>query len=232
MRINPIESSTKNDIWDGISTSWEIALFTVILLVIVLSSLGITSILRKVMQKKGFLINSNLIIISTVIISVLLTLRYGISVQTIQGIFLFFVLLYASLSDLTYRVVDDSIWVIILALSLVSISEIGFISMFIGGLAVFVIQLGVATLFEDKAHGGADLKISTALAVLLGCTRGLFALVIGIGFAVIFTLIYNKIKNRSNRIAFPLAHCISGISSECNHTSDSATYRQIGCNRL
>lgn len=209
MRINPVESSTQNDIWDGISTSWEIALFTAILLVIVLSSLGIASILRKVMQKKGFLINSNLIIISTVIISVLLTLRYGISVQTIQGIFLFFVLLYASLSDLTYRVVDDSIWVIILALSLVSISEIGVISMFIGGLAVFVIQLGVATLFEDKAHGGADLKISTALAVLLGCTRGLFALVIGIGFAVIFTLIYNKIKNRSNRIAFPLVPFLS-----------------------
>lgn len=209
MRINPIESSTQNDIWDGISTSWEIALFTAILLVIVLSSLGIASILRNVMQKKGFLINSNLIIISTVIISVLLTLRYGISVQTIQGIFLFFVLLYAFLSDLTYRVVDDSIWVIILALSLVGISEIGFISMFIGGLAVFVIQLGVATLFEDKAYGGADLKISTALAVLLGCTRGLFALVIGIGFAVIYTLIYNKIKNRSNRIAFPLVPFLS-----------------------
>ncbi|MBQ9750404.1 MAG: prepilin peptidase [Clostridia bacterium] len=209
MRINLVESLIQNDIWDGISTSWEIALFTVILLVIVLSSLGIASILRKVMQKKGFLINSNLIIIPTVIISVLLTLRYGISVQTIQGIFLFFVLLYASLSDLTYRVVDDSIWVIILALSLVSISEIGFISMFIGGLAVFVIQLGVATLFEDKAYGGADLKISTALTILLGCTRGLFALVIGIGFAVIFTLIYNKIKNRSNRIAFPLVPFLS-----------------------
>ena len=67
MRINPIESSTQNDILDGISTSWEVSLFAAILLVIVLSSLGIVSILRKAMQKKGFLINSNLIIISTVI---------------------------------------------------------------------------------------------------------------------------------------------------------------------
>lgn len=62
--------------------------------------------------------------ISAAIMSVLLTLRHGITMQTIQDIFLFFVLLYASLSDLTYRAVDDSIWTIILAPPLISISEV------------------------------------------------------------------------------------------------------------
>ena len=64
----------------------------------------------------------------------------------------------------------------------------------IGGAVSFAIQTGVSV-FSGGRYGGADIKISLRLCFLLGWSRGLIGLALGLLTGVLFTLIYNKIKN-------------------------------------
>ena len=76
--------------------------------------------------------------------------------------------------------------------------------MLIGAAVVFIPQLALAMLRPDRACGGADLKISTALAFLLGAEKGLFALIVGMLLAVITMAIYNNVNEKDQSEAFPL----------------------------
>ena len=132
-----------------------------------------------------------------------LSIRFGLSVYTFQGLFLYYLLLYASASDLTDRRVADHLSVSVLALSLISVPTVGIISMLIGGAVSFAIQTGVSV-FSGGRYGGADIKISSACVFLLGWSRGLIGLALGLLTGVLFTLIYNKIK-KSMIISFLLS---------------------------
>ena len=77
-------------------------------------------------------------------------------------------------------------------------------SMIVGALVVFVPQLAVSVMRPSRAIGGADIKISTALAFLLGAEKGLCAMIIGLTAAVITMLIVRKVKKTGKGEAFPL----------------------------
>ena len=178
-----------------------------ILLITVTVLLGM--MLNRVMVKKGFKSSLAIIIPIMVIISSILILRFGLTATTIQGLFLTLILLYASFSDLTNHEADDFLWVIVLALSLCSINTVGLISMVLGALFVIIPQLAMAILPPHKTLGGADIKLSTALAFLLGTWRGLGAYLIGLVIAVIYMAIYNKLKNRDGKEPFALIPFLS-----------------------
>ena len=112
------------------------------------------------------------------------------------------------MSDLTDRNVANHVTISILALSLISVPTVGFTSMLVGGAVSAAIQLGV-TAFSGGGYGGADWKISSACAFLLGWQRGLAGMVLGLLIGVIFTLVYNRIKNRDMREGFALIPFIS-----------------------
>ena len=63
--------------------------------------------------------------------------------------------------------------------------------------------------YSTGGYGGADWKISSACAFLLGWARGMSGMVLGLLIGVIFTMIYNKIKNRNMHEGFPLVPFIS-----------------------
>lgn len=67
-------------------------------------------ILAKMIATQGMKCRHSVILSLTGIYSIAVFLRYGLSVTAVQGIFLFFVLLYASCSDLTDHTVDDHVW--------------------------------------------------------------------------------------------------------------------------
>ena len=140
--------------------------------------------------------------------TIALSIRFGLSIYTFQGLFLYYLLLYASVSDLTDRRVADHLSVSVLALSLISVPTVGIISMLIGGAVSFAIQTGVSV-FSGGRYGGADIKISSACVFLLGWSRGLIGLALGLLTGVLFTLIYNKIKKRSSSEGFALVPFIS-----------------------
>lgn len=165
--------------------------------------------LSKVMHNQGMKTKPVFIMVISAVFSILLIARYGLSITAVQGLFLLYVLVYASCSDLTTHTMDDWLWLMVVALGLVSCSTIGFGSMLLGAVCVFVPQIAMALLPPHKTLGGADIKLSTALAFLLGGWRGIGAYLIGLVLAVIVMSIYNKYKCRCKKKPFALVPFLS-----------------------
>ena len=70
--------------------------------------------------------------------------------------------------------------------------------------AVFVPQMLVSLIGKGNTLGGADIKLSTALAFLLGWQRGLAALMAGLLAAVIVMAIVQKLNRKKRRQPFAL----------------------------
>ena len=138
------------------------------------------------------------------IIGLILLQTFGISIDAIKGMILTLLLLYASLSDFKYRKVQDCVSLMIVILAFVGFDSSNPLSMILGAITVFIPQLALAMMKPERAIGGADLKISTALAFLLGAQKGLFALIFGMLLAVITMAIYNKVNEKDQKEGFPL----------------------------
>lgn len=178
-------------------------------LVLIGISVLIGWVLSKVMASKGLVSKPIFNLIASGAIGLCLFLRFGISVELIQGLFLFFVLLYASMSDLTTHTVDDFVWITVFALAISSIPTIGLTSMLVGGLFVFIPQMALALIPPHKTLGGADIKLSTALAFLLGTWRGIGAYMAGLILAVVIISIYHRRKNSNTKQPFALVPFLS-----------------------
>jgi prepilin signal peptidase PulO-like enzyme (type II secretory pathway) len=139
----------------------------------------------------------------------ILLLIFGATITTVKGMILALLLLYASLSDLKTRRVSDCASIMIFILSLVGFEAANLPSMLIGAMIVFIPQFALAIIRPSRACGGADLKISTALAFLLGAGKGVFALIVGMLLAVIVMAIYNKVNAKDQKEAFPLVPFLS-----------------------
>ena len=169
------------------------------LLAIVGATLLVGWVLNRMMIAKGFKTNLTVNLILSALIPIALFLRYGASLELVQGIFLMFVLIYATWADLTSHTVDDYVPIIIFALGVASMTTVGLSSMIFGAFAVFVPQIVMALIPKCKPLGGADLKISTALAFLLGWERGIIGFVAGLLIAVVYMAIYNKVKKTDTK---------------------------------
>lgn len=190
---------------------YNIQVFTTLLcmMLFVGMSMLIGTVLTKVMKEKGYVTSTPITLMITAAASVFLYGRFGLSVTAIQGVFLMFVLLYASCSDLTNHIVDDYVWIIVFALALLNIQTVGLTSMVIGALCVFIPQMAMALLPPHKTLGGADIKLSTALAFLLGWQRGLAAYIVGLLIAIIVMCIVNKVRKNKENKAFALVPFLS-----------------------
>lgn len=189
---------------------------TVQMILIVLSALLITGlsvligrILTQVMRKKGFVSNPTFNQVLSGITGLCLFLRFGFSVELIQGLFLFFILLYASMSDLTTHTVDDFVWIMVFAIALAGIPTLDLTSMLVGALFVFIPQVALALIPPHKTLGGADIKLSTALAFLLGAWKGVVAYMVGLILAVVIISIYNRKQKSDTKQPFALVPFLS-----------------------
>ena len=119
------------------------------------------------------------------------------------------ILLYASIKDLREHEVPDTVWKLVAVLGLVNISVRDLPSMILGAALVFLPQIIPAVINTEKAMGGADIKISTACAFLLGAGRGLAAFIIGLTLFVIVVPILQKIRHEENGEPFPMVPFLS-----------------------
>ena len=113
-------------------------------------------------------------------------------------------LLYASIKDIRSREVPDSVSGMMLILGLVGITAGDLPSMLLGMTLVFLPQYLSAIINPAKALGGADIKLSSSAAFLLGAPRGLFALIVGLTLSVITVPIVRKVKKLPKNQPFPL----------------------------
>ena len=119
------------------------------------------------------------------------------------------ILLYASIKDMREHEVPNTVWKLIIILGLVNISLRDLPSMLLGAALVFLPQIIPAVINTEKAMGGADIKISTACAFLLGAGRGLAAFIIGLTLFVIVVPILRKIRHEENGEPFPMVPFLS-----------------------
>ena len=119
------------------------------------------------------------------------------------------ILLYASIKDLREHEVPNTVWKLIAVLGLVNISVRDLPSMLIGAALVFLPQIIPAVINTEKAMGGADIKISTACAFLLGAERGLAAFIIGPTLFVVIVPILRKVRHEENGEPFPMLPFLS-----------------------
>ena len=119
------------------------------------------------------------------------------------------ILLYASIKDLREHEVPNTVWKLIAVLGLVNISVRDLPSMLLGAALVFLPQIIPAVINSDKAMGGADIKISTACAFLLGAGRGLAAFIIGLTLFVVIVPILRKVRHEENGEPFPMVPFLS-----------------------
>ena len=138
-----------------------------------------------------------------------MTVPHFTEMWIIKTIILLALLLYASVMDIKTREVPDSISVMLLILGLVDTDIARLPSMLIGMALVFMPQLISALINPSKALGGADIKVSSSAAFLLGVQNGLFALIVGMLLAVIVIPIIRKIRNIPKNQPFPLIPFLS-----------------------
>lgn len=179
------------------------------LVLLVIISLGTTVVMNRCMKRRGFRVRAawNCTVIGG--ITALLFLTGGMSIWTVKGIVMALILLYASVQDLSTHEADDFLWVMLLMLAFVGIEAGGVRSMVVGGLVILIPQLAIAISSKNVGIGGADIKISTAAAVILGFHGGVIGYMLGLVFAIVFQMIYNRIKKRSNQTPFPLLPFLS-----------------------
>ena len=190
------------------SVSADLGFFVLLLLAAVGMSVLVGWILTKVMQGKRFKCSLPVTLVLSGTLSLLTVLRFGFTLATVQGILLGFVLLYASCSDLTDHTMDDFLWVMVAMLGLCSVGTVGLPSMLIGAVMVFVPQMLSALLCKNPI-GGADIKLTTALAFLLGWQKGLAVLIVGMLLAVITMLVAQKVKKSKKKQPFALIPFLS-----------------------
>lgn len=134
--------------------------------------------------------------------------------QVLQLCSLFVLLLHASYCDIKEREVDDYISVMIMLVGLFGLNLKTFaaaIEPILGAVICFILFFIVLVTAKSVPIGGADIKIATACALILGALHGLLAILFGLIFALVGTLIKSRIKNEKQK-SFPfIPYYLAGV---------------------
>lgn len=114
------------------------------------------------------------------------------------------VFVYASVQDHSTHEADDILPVMMLMLAVTNISEATVLSQLLGAAIVGGVQMLIALCGKKRMGiGGADIKLSTAAALLLGFYKGVIGFMLGLLIAVVAQLIitYRKKEQRTQPFA-------------------------------
>ena len=128
---------------------------------------------------------------------------YGMTEIAVKGILFCLILLFASYEDIKKRECDDFVHVLILvaafiATPLSSIPHMFFSAMVCGGIMLLTMLLTKCNI------GGADIKLATVCAFLIGPDRGLIGLLVG----TVLALVCNAFK-KDRKAGFPMIPYLS-----------------------
>ena len=144
--------------------------------------------------------------ISIILVSSLLIV-FGWSMELLKGIILLQILLYASVSDIQTHEVKDFISVLIFITGFIDVTLSDIPMMLFSGLAIGGVLL-ICAMVSGNRLGGADVKLSAACAFLLGFSKSIAGLVIGLFLAIICNIYFSH-KNKTKGKAFPLVPYLS-----------------------
>jgi len=120
-----------------------------------------------------------------------------------KGIIFGSLLVTASIQDIKKREVSNCIHVLIVFTAFINFNIDLLLPMVIGA-TLTPLPLFIASMLRKDSIGGADIKLMAASGLLLGVSKGLSALIIGLLLAVVITYIIRKIQHKSLNESFPL----------------------------
>ena len=129
-----------------------------------------------------------------VCVTLALVCFFGCAAITVKGIIFALILVFSSYEDIKKRECDDYLHLMIVIAAFIgtelsAVPKMFFSAMFAGGLML-------ATMLMTKSSiGGADIKMAAACSFLLGISRGIVGLLIGMVLAVAFN-IFKKDKKK------------------------------------
>lgn len=144
--------------------------------------------------------------ISIILVSSLLIV-FAWSIELFKGIILLQILLYASVSDIHTHEVKDFVSVLIFITGFIGVTLSDVPLMLFSGLAIGGVLL-ICAMVSGNRLGGADVKLSAACAFLLGFSKSIAGLVIGLFLAIICNIYFSH-KNKTKGKAFPLVPYLS-----------------------
>lgn len=144
--------------------------------------------------------------ISIILVSSMLIV-FGWSMELLKGIILLQILLYASVSDIQTHEVKDFISVLIFITGFIGVTLLDVPMMLFSGLTIGGVLL-ICAMVSGNRLGGADVKLSAACAFLLGFSKSIAGLVIGLFLAIICNIYFSH-KNKTKGKAFPLVPYLS-----------------------
>lgn len=144
--------------------------------------------------------------ISIILVSSLL-IAFGWSTEFIKGIIFLQILLYASVSDIQTHEVKDFVSVLIFITGFIGATLSDIPMMILSALAIGGILL-ICAMVSGNRLGGADVKLSAACVFLLGFSKSIAGLIIGLLVSVIANLIIQK-RNKTKNQPFPLVPYLS-----------------------
>ena len=144
--------------------------------------------------------------ISIILVSSLL-IAFGWSTELLKGIILLQILLYASVSDIQTHEVKDFVSVLIFITGFIGVTLSDVPMMLFSGLTIGGVLL-ICAMVSGNRLGGADVKLSAACAFLLGFSKSIAGLVIGLFLAIICNIYFSH-KNKTKGKAFPLVPYLS-----------------------
>jgi len=152
--------------------------------------------MNKKWKPNKLLFTANLLL--PIVVMLLMVLRFDIGIETIKGFIFFLILLYASNSDIQTREIENTLPVMIFISSFININ-LNDIPIMLGSALLITVPILFIASSRTDSLGGGDIKLIASLTFVLGFYQGVFAVVVGLSLAIIFTLIFNK-KDKS----FPL----------------------------
>ena len=137
-----------------------------------------------------------------VAVTALLLCFFGCAVSAVQGILLCLILAYSSYSDIKTRESDDCLAVMTLLTAFIGreVSEIP--GMLLSAVLITIPMFLVLIICRGNTIGGADIKLTTACAFLLGISRGIVGLMTGLTIGIIANLIIQSKTEKPE--GFPL----------------------------
>ena len=119
---------------------------------------------------------------------------FGCAAITVKGIIFALILVFSSYEDIKKRECDDYLHLMIVIAAFLGTELSSLPNMFVS--AMFAGGLMLATMLMTKSSiGGADIKMAAACSFLLGISRGVIGLLIGMVLAVAFN-IFKKDKKK------------------------------------
>ena len=122
----------------------------------------------------------------------------------LQGVFFSSLLLVAAYTDIKSREIPDRVCILLVLTGLLKFNYLNLLGIFIA------LPFLIAAMLKEKSIGGGDIKLTAAVGVVLGFWKGMYGLILGLSFFILFYIMLRitsiiRRKQVVRNLSMPLA---------------------------